>query len=306
MSATFERSALRWALAVGVTLAPSLACTFIPPPPLPEELVAQEAEEAERRQAVRSEGEDPQVGGWNEGAGAGEGQAAGEGEGEAGGGDGENPWGYRRGDLADLEMTPEQMQAYARVQGDPREGQFPLAEAIDGIEGTGALWVEMTTTQGPITCRLFEDETPITVANFVGLARGLRPALDDAQQAWVTRPYYDGVAFHRVIPGFVIQGGDPTGTGRGRTGYVIQDEFVAGLLHDEPGKLSMANRGPGTGAGQFFVTLAPLPHLDGKHTVFGECEEAGIQVAEKIAAMRGPSDRPRSPQVIESVRVFRR
>ena len=109
-----------------------------------------------------------------------------------------------------------------------------------------------------------------------------------------------------MIPGFVIQGGDPTGSGRGRTGYVIADEFVAGLLHDEPGKLSMANRGPGTGSGQFFVTLAPLPHLDGKHTVFGECDEAGIQVAEKIAAMRGPGDRPRTPQLIETMEIVRR
>ena len=109
-----------------------------------------------------------------------------------------------------------------------------------------------------------------------------------------------------MIPGFVIQGGDPTGTGRGRTGYVIIDEFEEGLLHDEAGKLSMANRGPGTGGGQFFITLAPLPHLDGKHTVFGQCDEKGIQVAEKIAATRGPGDKPRTPQLIEHVEIVRR
>jgi peptidyl-prolyl cis-trans isomerase A (cyclophilin A) len=294
------------------------ACTFTLPPPLPEELAKQEAEAAARRQAVRGseagaqpgDGEGPPaVAGGGEGEGkAGAGEAgAGEGGPAEGNGEGaDNPWGYRRGEQADLGMTTEQMQAYARAQGDPKGGDFTLAEALDGLPGRGALWVEMQTTQGKITCRLFEDETPITVANFVGLARGLRPALDDAQTAWITRPYYDGVPFHRVIPGFVIQGGDPTGTGRGSTGYVIPDEFVAGLLHSEAGMLSMANRGAGTGAGQFFVTLAPLPHLDGKHTVFGQCEPAGIAVAEKIAAMRGPGDRPRSPQLIERMEIVRR
>jgi len=286
---------------LAAVVASSANCTFTVPPPLPEELAQQEAEEAARRESV-AEGQPvdpsaqipPEVAG-GEGAG----------EGGEGGSDG-NPWGYRRGDLADLEMTPEQMQAYARVQGDPRAGVFTLDEALDGVVGQGALWVEMNTTQGKITCRLFEDETPITVANFVGLARGLRPALDTDQETWTTRNFFDGVAFHRVIPGFVIQGGDPTGTGRGRTGYVIPDEFVAGVLHDEAGKLSMANRGAGTGSAQFFVTLAPLPHLDGKHTVFGQCNEAGIQVAEKIAALRGPGDRPRTPQLIESVSIVRR
>jgi len=212
----------------------------------------------------------------------------------------------RKGDPADLGMTPEQMRAYATAQGDPEGGDFTLEEALADLPGRGQLWVEMTTTQGPIRCRLFETQTPLTVANFVGLARGLRPALDDDGQEWITRRYYDGVPFHRVIPGFVIQGGDPTGTGRGDTGYVIQDEFVEGLLHDEAGVLSMANRGPGTGSAQFFVTLAPLPHLDGKHTVFGKCEDAGIAVAEKIAAMRGPGDRPRTPQLIERMEIVRR
>ncbi len=279
-------------------VASSANCTFTPPPPLPEELAQQEAEEAARRdpgeegQPVDPTAETSPT------------EVAGDGAGQ--GGEQDNPWGYQRGDLADLEMTSEQMQAYARAQGDPLGGVFTLEEALDGVVGQGALWVEMSTTQGKITCRLFESETPVTVANFVGLARGLRPALDTDQETWVTRNFFDGVAFHRVIPGFVIQGGDPTGTGRGRTGYVIPDEFVAGVLHDEAGKLSMANRGPGTGSAQFFVTLAPLPHLDGKHTVFGECDEAGIQVAEKIAAMRGPGDRPRTPQLIESVSIVRR
>lgn len=286
------------------------ACTFTVPPPLPEELAAQEAETAARRKTVRGaeaeagEGKRPPA--VAEGGAEADPTAEGEGEGE-GGPEGEaNEWGYRRGDQADLGMTPAQMRAYAKAQGDPEGGDFTLAEALAGLPGSGALWVEMQTTQGKITCRLFEQQTPLTVANFVGLARGLRPALDEEQGAWAARRYYDGVPFHRVIPGFVIQGGDPTGTGRGNTGFVIPDEFVAGVLHDEAGKLSMANRGAGTGAGQFFVTLAPLPHLDGKHTVFGECDDAGIAVAEKIAAMRGPGDRPRTPQLIERMEIVRR
>lgn len=281
-----------------------MACTFTPPPPLPEELAQQQAEQAARREAVRGGAPvaDPQApdGAATEGASTPAQEA-----GEAGEGAGD-PSGYRPGELADVGMTPEQMQAYAQAQGDPRGGVFTLAEALDGLPTQGTLWVEMNTTQGRITCRLFEAQTPITVANFVGLARGLRPALDTDQQTWTTRKFFDGSAFHRVIPGFVIQGGDPTGTGRGRTGYVIPDEFVAGLLHEQAGVLSMANRGPGTGSAQFFVTLAPLPHLDGKHTVFGQCDEAGIQVAEKIAAMRGPGDRPRTPQLIESMEIVRR
>ncbi|MCA9653548.1 MAG: peptidylprolyl isomerase [Myxococcales bacterium] len=199
------------------------------------------------------------------------------------------------------------MRAYARAQGDPEGGVFTLQQALEGLPEEGELWAEMTTNQGTIACRLFEDEVPITVANFVGLARGLRPALDTDQRTWAARPYYDGVTFHRAIPGFVIQGGDPTGTGRGRTGYVIIDEFVEGLLHDEPGMLSMANRGPGTGGGQFFITLAPIPDLDGKHTVFGKCDDDSVAVAEKIAATTGgKGERPLTPQVIEHVEIVRR
>lgn len=291
------------ALAGAALAGPAVACTFTPPPPLPEELAAQKAEEAARREAVRGgmpggpEGETSP----EEAAEAAEAGDEAEGAGEAG-----EDGTYRRGAPADVDMTPEQMQAYARAQGDPQGGVFRLPEALDGLPVQGTLWVQMHTTQGTIACRLFEDETPLTVANFVGLARGLRPALDDDEQTWTTRKFYDGSEFHRVIPGFVIQGGDPTGTGRGRTGYVIPDEIADDLRHEQAGVLSMANRGPGTGSAQFFVTLAPLPHLDGKHTVFGQCDEAGIQVAEKIAAMRGPGDRPRTPQRIETMEIVRR
>ncbi len=285
-------------LAVCAATGLSLACTFTPPPPLPEELAQQQQEAQERQDAVQGGSPvDPEAPPPQESGG---GAASADPDGAGG-----NPWGYRKGDMADLDMTAEQMQAYARAQGDPHGGQFSLAEAVDGVPGIGALWARIHTTQGVIACQLFEDQAPLTVANFVGLARGLRSALDATQTEWVTRPYYDGVGFHRVIPGFMIQGGDPSGTGRGRTGYVIPDEFTATLRHDEAGLLSMANRGPGTGGGQFFITLAPVPHLNGKHAIFGRCEEDGIQVAEKIAAKRGPGDKPRTPQVIERIDVLR-
>ena len=115
--------------------------------------------------------------------------------------------------------------------------------------------VTIDTTQGPIRLNLFADQTPITAANFVNLSR---------------RGYYDGVKFHRVINDFMIQGGDPTGTGRGGPGYKFADECTPTLKHDSPGVLSMANAGPGTNGSQFFITHVPTPHLNGKHTVFGK------------------------------------
>lgn len=124
------------------------------------------------------------------------------------------------------------------------------------------------TNKGTILVDLYPDETPLTVANFVNLAE---------------RGYYDGVKFHRVVPNFVIQGGDPTGTGRGGPGYRFQDEIVASLRHDSPGILSMANAGPGTNGSQFFITHTATPHLDGKHTVFGKVVE-GQDIVDRIAA----------------------
>ena len=263
------------------------ACVFTPPPPLPEEL----AEQGEAEAAT------PPAEGETDGA------VEGEGGPEATGG---GRTAFQKGDPPDLGMTPEQMKAYAAAQGDPEGGDFTLDEALADLPGTGEIYAELHTTAGVIACRLYDKAAPITVANFVGLARGLRPALDPDTGEWTTTRYYDGVQFHRVIPGFMIQGGDPTGTGRGDTGYVIPDELSDDLRHDVAGMLSMANRGPGSGSGQFFITLAPTPHLDGLHTIFGQCDEPGIEVAEKIAATRGPNDRPTTPQVIERVEIVRR
>ena len=146
----------------------------------------------------------------------------------------------------------------------------------------GRLLATFDTTMGFITCELYEDSSPLTVANFVGLARGLKAWIDPASGApQVGRPLYDGVVFHRVIPKFMIQTGDPLGTGTGGPGYQIPDEFAPGRRHDAPGILSMANAGPGTGGSQFFITEVPTPHLDGKHTVFGMCDSP--ELVQKIA-----------------------
>ena len=148
--------------------------------------------------------------------------------------------------------------------------------------------ITIETNKGAIKLELFADKTPLTVANFVNLA---------------SRGYYNGLRFHRVIPDFMIQGGDPTGTGRGGPGYNIPDEFHAELKHDGPGILSMANAGPNTGGSQFFITLGPTPHLNNRHAVFGKVIE-GLDVVKAIGkAATGPADRPLEDIVMKKVTV---
>jgi peptidyl-prolyl cis-trans isomerase A (cyclophilin A) len=187
---------------------------------------------------------------------------------------------------------------------DPLQGKFSLAEATKGLPTKGTLVAEIDTTLGIITCRLLETQAPRTVANFVGLARGVRPFLDPQTGQWTTRPAYDGTTFHRVIPSFMIQGGDPSGTGRGEPGYVIPDEVWAGGAHNQPGLLCAANRGPDTNGLQFFVTDGVSPHLDNGFTIFGVC--APVETIHEIASVpRGRADRPTSPVVLRSVRIHR-
>ena len=164
-----------------------------------------------------------------------------------------------------------------------------------------------TTTEGNFTARLFDAETPNTVANFTGLAEGTKEWTDPRSGRKVKQPYYDGTVFHRVIDGFMIQGGDPLGQGTGGPGYTFADEFHPTLRHDKAGVLSMANRGPNTNGGQFFITLAETPWLDTKHSVFGEVIE-GMDVVRKIGstATSKPGDRPLKPITIQSVRIERR
>jgi peptidyl-prolyl cis-trans isomerase A (cyclophilin A) len=166
------------------------------------------------------------------------------------------------------------------------------------------LHAHFTTTEGSFKVRLFEAEAPDTVANFVGLAEGTKEFVDPNSGQKSTRPFYNGLIFHRVIADFMIQGGDPLGTGTGGPGYRFADEFHPTLKHAKPGILSMANSGPNTNGSQFFITLVPTPWLDNRHTVFGEVVD-GMDVINKIGTTKTRNDRPVTPIAIESVTIER-
>ncbi len=161
-----------------------------------------------------------------------------------------------------------------------------------------------TTSMGNFRVRLLSDQAPNTVTNFIELATGLRQWTDPRDGQSKVDPLYNGTVFHRVIGGFMIQGGDPEGTGRGGPGYQFEDEFPPGAPSlDRPGLLAMANAGPNTNGSQFFITVAPAPWLTGKHTVFGEVVE-GYEVVEAIAKVSTDSqDRPLQPVVVERVEL---
>lgn len=180
----------------------------------------------------------------------------------------------------------------------------PLVALRDflGQEGAAGVQVVLRTSLGDIPCTLFPDRAPVTVASFVGLAAGTQPWVDPRTGAPGEGPLYDGTLFHRVIPGFMIQGGDPLGTGAGGPGYDFHDEVWDDLGFDRPGRLAMANSGPGTNGSQFFVTLEPVPHLDGRHTIFGQCEAREVVGAIAVTP-RDRQDRPRQDVVLESVEV---
>jgi len=166
-----------------------------------------------------------------------------------------------------------------------------------------AVFAHFETTLGNFTVELFDAQVPKTVANFVGLAEGSKPWKHPKTGEQRTTPYYDGIIFHRIISGFMIQGGDPLGQGHGGPGYQFEDEFHADLRHDRVGVLSMANAGPNTNGSQFFITLGPTPHLDRRHSVFGAVT-AGLDVVERIG--RVPTDRhdrPVTPVVMTKVRI---
>jgi peptidyl-prolyl cis-trans isomerase A (cyclophilin A) len=166
-------------------------------------------------------------------------------------------------------------------------------------------YARFDTTEGTFTIRLFDKEAPKTVSNFVGLVEGSKEWKDPATGAKKKQPYYDGVIFHRVINGFMIQGGDPLGVGTGGPGYTFADEFHPSLRHDRAGILSMANSGPNTNGSQFFITLGPTPHLDRRHSVFGEVVE-GLDVVRRIGAVpTGRQDRPVKPVVMNKVTIER-
>jgi peptidyl-prolyl cis-trans isomerase A (cyclophilin A) len=170
------------------------------------------------------------------------------------------------------------------------------------------LYATLNTTEGPILVQLFPDHAPKTVKNFVELAEGSREWTDPRTGTTEAKKLYDGTVFHRVIPNFMIQGGDPLGTGTGGPGYQFGDEVHPDLSFDRPYLLAMANAGPGTNGSQFFITVAPTAWLTGKHTIFGEvADQASRDVVDRIAATQtGRGDRPTTDQTIQSVDVERR
>jgi peptidyl-prolyl cis-trans isomerase A (cyclophilin A) len=192
---------------------------------------------------------------------------------------------------------------------DPLGGKFTLADATKDLPGTGPLTATIDTSMGKISCRLYDDKAPNTVANFVGLATGKRSWLDPNSNAWTNKPAYDGTTFHRIIKGFMIQGGDPKGNGSGEPGYTIPDEMWPGAKHDRAGLLCMANRGKNTNGAQFFITDSDgdsVKNLDryGTYTIFGEC--GPIPVIQTISATKtAPGDRPITPVTINSVKISR-
>jgi peptidyl-prolyl cis-trans isomerase A (cyclophilin A) len=194
---------------------------------------------------------------------------------------------------------------------DPAKGKFSLDDATKGLGGPASapLVAKIETTEGTFTCQLYSKEAPITVANFVGLARGVRPWKDPKTGQWVKKAFYDGLIFHRVIPDFMIQGGDPVGMGTGNPGYKFNDEIAPELKFDKPGLLAMANAGKtpdgqGTNGSQFFITEGTPAHLTGRHTIFGECDP--VSLVSKIARVeRGPRDKPVKDVVMKKVTISR-
>jgi peptidyl-prolyl cis-trans isomerase A (cyclophilin A) len=173
------------------------------------------------------------------------------------------------------------------------------------VPGSGQLYARFVTSMGNLVVRLEEQRAPKTVRNFVGLATGTQEWADPRTgQAKTGAPYYDGTIFHRVIPDFMIQGGDPLGLGTGGPGYRFEDEFHPELRHSGPGVLSMANAGPGTNGSQFFITERATPHLDNRHSVFG-VTVAGLSLIKEIARVPARQDRPAKDVVVQRVEIFR-
>lgn len=171
------------------------------------------------------------------------------------------------------------------------------------MNASAGLFADFKTNMGDFVVELYPDKTPQTVENFVGLAQGTKEFTDPETGETATRPYYDGLVFHRVIPTFMIQGGCILGNGMGGPGYSFEDEFHPELRHDGPGVLSMANSGPNTNGGQFFITVTPTPHLDDRHSVFGKVVE-GLDVVISISEVETePGDRPLEPIVLEKVTI---
>ena len=196
--------------------------------------------------------------------------------------------------------------AFAQTSSKPAEAlpDAPAATAAAMTHPNGPS-VVMDTSMGRITCQFFQKQAPKTVANFIALANGTKDWTDPRNnKVQHNKPLYNGTVFHRVIPDFMIQGGDPTGTGMGDPGYKFEDEFDPNLGFDVPGRLAMANSGPGTNGSQFFITTVPTEHLNQHHTIFGQCDASGLVVAQTIALVqRDGNDKPVTPVVLKKVTI---
>ena len=204
--------------------------------------------------------------------------------------------------LCTLALTPSA--ALAQTGATLPDAPSTVAHDAPPAQPTGPT-VLFDTTMGRITCKLFSAEAPNTVANFIGLAYGTKPWTDPVTMQKVTgKPFFDGTTFHRVIPGFMIQGGDRLGTGAGDPGYYFEDEFSPALRFDVPGRLAMANSGPNTNGSQFFITEDPVPELSGKHTIFGQCDPHSVLLVASIARVeRNSQDKPITPVIINKITI---
>jgi peptidyl-prolyl cis-trans isomerase A (cyclophilin A) len=212
--------------------------------------------------------------------------------------------------LSRLLFTPPLALALAASSG--AQTAKPAEELPDAPEATAAVLlhpngpsVVMDTSMGRITCQFYEKQAPKAVANFIGLATGKLDWTDPGtKKKQHNKPYYDGTTFHRVIPEFMIQGGDPTGTGMGDPGYSFADEFDPNLNFDVPGKLAMANSGPNTNGSQFFITEAAVDSLNQHYTLFGQCDTASVEVVKAIARVpRDANDKPNEPVLLKKVTI---
>ena len=201
-----------------------------------------------------------------------------------------------------LERDAEALKARAtRLEADAASGQKKELLAELGLEPNGKLTATFVTSMGDIRCDLRVEEAPATVLNFVQLARGEKEWTDPSTHKKTKRPLYDGTIFHRVIPDFMIQGGDPLGNGTGGPGYQFADEVGSFTTFAHSGILAMANSGPDTNGSQFFITEGTPKHLNGKHTIFGDCGQ--LDIVAKIARVPAKKDRPETDVVLKTVKI---
>lgn len=212
----------------------------------------------------------------------------------------------RRLRLAALSLLLIPSGGFAAAQADLPDAPGAVRPSDTGPQPTGPTIV-IDTSMGRLTCKTFDKQAPKAVANFVGLAEGTKVwSTDQGKTRQRGKRFYDGLLFHRVIPGFMIQGGDPAGDGTGDAGYYFENETDPALTFSVPGRLAMANAGPDTNGSQFFITENAVPELDGKYTIFGQCDAHSVLVVASIARVeRNASDRPMTPVRIQHVTIVR-